>query len=541
VPETLVVALSGGAARATDAARRLLNSAQPVVFPLAQLADGGRRVLRDRPYDHLALVGAPPEDELGYGLATLIAVLGRPRFVSLVDLEHEQVRSESLLRYVARSAPFTVGQLTASALAIAAQRAAIQFARRAPRVSAPEPELTKLVYLRPSAGAAPAVGGSVTHSHEVIRALCAEGVEVEAFTTDAAIAKTAAQEPDPPCRWRVVRTPRAVNAIAASAAAGGDAMLIRAALRAARSADAIYQRHRRFSLAGTLLAHLTGKPLILEYNGSERFATKYWSSRTPLMGRVAACEDAALKAAARILVVSEIDYRSLVERGIEPERVVVNPNGVDAQRFAIGGGSEMRRRHGIERDRVVLGFVGSFGPWHGAPILAHAFTHAAARDDRLHLLLIGDGRELELTSEILREAGLDDRATVTGQVQPQEIPSYLDACDILVSPHVPLPDGVEFFGSPTKLFEYMAAGKGIIASRLGQIGDVLEHGVTAWLVEPGEVAGLTEALLSLAAAPDLLRELGARARREALERHSWRENAQRITASYREFAAKAAR
>jgi glycosyltransferase involved in cell wall biosynthesis len=259
------------------------------------------------------------------------------------------------------------------------------------------------------------------------------------------------------------------------------------------------------------------------------------------MGRVAACEDAALKAAARILVVSEIDYCSLIERGIEPERVVVNPNGVDAQRFAIGGGSEMRRRHEIERDRIVVGFVGSFGPWHGAPVLARAFTEAAARTDRLHLLLIGDGRELELTSRILREAGLENRATATGQVPPHEIPAYLEACDILVSPHVPLPDGIEFFGSPTKLFEYMAAGKGIIASRLGQIGDVLEHGVTAWLVEPGEVTSLTEGLLRLAASPELLRELGAGARRHALERHSWRENGRRITASYRDFAAEAAR
>ena len=55
------------------------------------------------------------------------------------------------------------------------------------------------------------------------------------------------------------------------------------------------------------------------------------------------------------------------------------------------------------------------------------------------------------------------------------VPSLLDACDILVSPHVPLDAGAEFFGSPTKLFEYMAMGKGIVASRLGQIGEVLQH------------------------------------------------------------------
>jgi glycosyltransferase involved in cell wall biosynthesis len=122
--------------------------------------------------------------------------------------------------------------------------------------------------------------------------------------------------------------------------------------------------------------------------------------------------------------------------------------------------------------------------------------------------------------------------TVTGSIPPSDVPSHLDACDILVSPHVPLPDGVEFFGSPTKLYEYMAAGKAIVASRLGQIGDVLEHGVTAWLVEPGDMGGLTAALRTLAEAPDLRLELGARARQQAIDHHSWRLNARQVIAAY---------
>jgi hypothetical protein len=53
------------------------------------------------------------------------------------------------------------------------------------------------------------------------------------------------------------------------------------------------------------------------------------------------------------------------------------------------------------------------------------------------------------------------------------VPAYLDACDILASPHVPSIDESEFFGSPTKLFEYLAMEKGIVASRLGQVGEVI--------------------------------------------------------------------
>jgi glycosyltransferase involved in cell wall biosynthesis len=538
VAETLVVPLAGGSARATDAVRRLVGPDEPVVFPLAQLANGGRRVLRDRRYERLALVGEPPREEIGYGLSALIALLARPRHVALVDLEREQAVSEPLLGYLARSAPFAAAQLMASLAALAAQRVAIPAARRPRRQKAGRQELKKLLYLRPAVGSAAAVGGSVTHSHEVIRALRAEGVEVNAYTTDPAIAETAALEPEPPCRWQVARTPRAMKAIPASAAAGGDAALVRAALSAARRADVIYQRHARFSLGGALLARISGKPLFLEYNGSERFKGRYWTA-TPLHTRLAACEDAALAAAARIFVVSEADHRSLLERGVGPERIVVNPNGVDAERFALGGRSEIRSLHGIDADCIVFGFAGTFGPWHGAPEAARAFTEAAKSLPRAHLLLVGDGPELDTTRSIVRDAGLGSRATVTGQVPPSQVPAYLDACDVLVSPHVPLPDGIEFFGSPTKLFEYMAAGKAIIASRLGQIGDVLEHGVTAWLVEPGDVAGLAEALLTLAETPEIRRELGAQARRQAIERHSWQRNASRVIDAYTSFAQEA--
>ena len=71
---------------------------------------------------------------------------------------------------------------------------------------------------------------------------------------------------------------------------------------------------------------------------------------------------------------------------------------------------------------------------------------------------------------------------------------------------MPLEDGSEFFGSPTKLFEYMAMGKGIVASRLGQIGDVLSDEETALLIEPGNARQLADAILRLSDSREL-REL----------------------------------
>src|SRR4029453_6656090 len=104
----------------------------------------------------------------------------------------------------------------------------------------------------------------------------------------------------------------------------------------------------------------------------------------------------------------------------------------------------------------------------------------------------------------------------TRLVPQEEGPAYLAACDVVVSPHVPNPDGTQFFGSPTKLFEYMAMGKGIVASNPAPIGEVLEHGRTAWPVPPNDGGALADGIRRLVTNPDLRTALGAAARHEAV-------------------------
>src|SRR5439155_12156466 len=132
------------------------------------------------------------------------------------------------------------------------------------------------------------------------------------------------------------------------------------------------------------------------------------------------------------------------------------------------------------------------------------------------------GRERRECESILGRAGLLGRAVFTGLVPQEEGPRHLAAMDILVAPHVPNADGSRFFGSPTKLFEYMAMGRPIVASRLEQIGEVLEDGRTALLVPPGDEEALARALLRLVDEAGLRASLGAAARSRVVERHTWR-------------------
>jgi glycosyltransferase involved in cell wall biosynthesis len=291
-----------------------------------------------------------------------------------------------------------------------------------------------------------------------------------------------------------------------------------------RRFDFIYQRYNRFNWSGVVLSILTGPPLALEFNGSEVWVSKQWDpiGQLSLLRRF---ERLNLRAADLVFVVSEVQRRDLIAAGFEPKKIIINPNGVDTDRFHPGcGGRDIRRRLGIE-SKTVVGFVGTFGPWHGAPVLAEAASLVEANTN-CHFLFVGDGDERAQTEAIVQGTGV--HATFTGRIPHSEIAAYLDACDVLVSPHVPANDGSEFFGSPTKLFEYMSMAKPVIASRLGQIAEVIRDGENGLLVEPRDAAALARAIDRLMRDESLRRRLGAGARQTVIERYTWRHNASRV-------------
>lgn len=296
--------------------------------------------------------------------------------------------------------------------------------------------------------------------------------------------------------------------------------------------DFIYQRYSRFNWTGVLLSAVTGLPLALEYNGSEVWISRQWDP-TGLLWLLKRFEQLNQRAANLIFVVSEVERRNLIDAGVSPEKIIMNPNGADPDSFHPDcGGREVRRDLGLE-NQIVVGFVGTFGPWHGAPLLAEAATRLNDRAPHCHFVFIGAGEQRTQTETIIESAGVS--ATFTGRIPHEKVPAYLDACDILASPHVCSTDGSEFFGSPTKLFEYMAMGKGIVASRLGQVSDVIIDGESGLLVEPGDADELARAIERLAVDGEVRARLGAAARRTAIERYTWRHNAARVFDALRDL------
>lgn len=472
----------------------------------------------------------------GQNALLLFGSLAGARRVVLFDPSGNS-REETSAAILGR-APFRfAGESAASALVIARSRSGLKKLERAVKNRANSLSLKpagknlamlRIAYLRSTPGVGTQAGGAATHINGFVNAATDLGAEIRMISNDyiAGIdrANVTLIDPEPLGLTRAAFDLR--NNLIFSAGA------LREIERS--PVDLIYQRYARFSWAGVAASLRTGVPLFLEYNGSEVWIGKHWD-RGGLLPLLARFERLNLEAAARIFVVAEVERRNLLRAGIADEKIVVNPNGVDAEKFRPGiGGAAVRHELGVAPDETLAGFVGTFGPWHGVLTLAEAITLLPA-DSRIRFLLVGAGKLRDEVQRIICAAGNQQQVIFAGHVEHERVPALLDACDMLLSPHVPLADGSEFFGSPTKLFEYMAMGKGIVASRLGQIGEVLVDQETALLTEPGNARELADAILRLGRSPDLRERLGAAARRAAIERHTWKRNATRVIDSYRDL------
>lgn len=384
-----------------------------------------------------------------------------------------------------------------------------------------------IAYIRATPGPGTQAGGAASHIKGVITALTQLGANVEVITNDRIAGLDG---------HATVLTPNAAGLTRAAFDLDLNLSFTGKAVNLLQrmAPDLIYQRYARFNWTGVVAARTIGRPLFLEYNGSEVWVGRHWD-RVGSLNLLARFEELNLRAATRIFVVSDVEARNLKERGVRPDKIIVNPNGVDIDVFRpSAGGAPLRHELGIAEPEVVVGFVGTFGPWHGVLTFAEAIK-SLPDSLAIRFLIVGAG-SLQLEMERLLASEIANRKVIfTGVVEHQRVPTYLDACDILVAPHVPLADGSDFFGSPTKLFEYMAMGKGIVASRLGQIGEVLQDEVTALLVTPGNVAELAAGIMRLANSAEMRQQLGKQARQVAVDKYTWRHNAQRVLDSYREM------
>jgi glycosyltransferase involved in cell wall biosynthesis len=389
----------------------------------------------------------------------------------------------------------------------------------------------KVLYLRTDFYGAVTDGGSFTMQKGIVSGLVEEGVEVEIVTS--------CPPPDHgtvpvhliPYNRFTMNLPEAFSILH-----NGRVVRRLSPILTRFHPDVVYQRHSSHNISGAMVWRRYGIPYILQFDGSEVWMKTHWSKTFfPRMLRNA--EKIALRCAQMVTVVSEPMRQMAIECGAEPNRVVIVPNGVDLERFSPAVPPHPIRQERGWNDAIVVGFVGTFDSWHGADLLAQALVRAIGRHPTLCGLFVGDGATFSTVIDIIHREQVADRVVMLGRCPHADIPSYLAACDILAVPTVPNPDGTEFFGSPTKLFEYMAMGKAIVASPLGQVRSIIRDGVTGLWFEPGNVNSLADVIVRLANDPTLREQLGRTARKEAVEHHSWSARARTLLSAWENIRA----
>jgi glycosyltransferase involved in cell wall biosynthesis len=289
--------------------------------------------------------------------------------------------------------------------------------------------------------------------------------------------------------------------------------------------ELIYERHALFSSAGVRVAQQLRCPRVLEVNAPLADEQKRFRglSLEPAARRM---EVESFRAASAIVAVSE-QVRSYIHAasGVGLERIHVVANGVDVARFASALGREVvRQRLGYGTDAAAIGFIGSFKPWHGTSFLLDAFEEIAPSRSGARLFAVGDGPQRAELCERVEASPFRDRVCLPGRIPHAEIPAWVAAADIVAAPYEAI-DG--FYFSPLKVLEALAGGRPVVAPRIGQLVELVDHGRTGLLYAPGDAKAFRQAMLSLIDDPAGRRAMGAAAR-SAAAGLSWQNVVRRI-------------
>jgi len=170
-----------------------------------------------------------------------------------------------------------------------------------------------------------------------------------------------------------------------------------------------------------------------------------------------------------------------------------------------------RRMMGIPEDRFTVGWIGRMTGVKRTDNILLAFKQLRERGVDACLCLVGDGPDREGTEELAHELGIIRDCLFLGY--QDDVAPFYAAFDALV-----LPSANE--GTPVSAIEALAAGRPVVATRVGGVPDVVRDGIDGFLVDPGDVEALAERLARLAADPALARQMGEAGRARVLERYS---------------------
>jgi glycosyltransferase involved in cell wall biosynthesis len=311
--------------------------------------------------------------------------------------------------------------------------------------------------------------------------------------------------------------------------------MVEAASNNLREFDLIHERFNLLALGGAWASRRLRIPFVLEVNADLLEQRKFKGTPERGLRRLFAewATRACFSAAAKIICISAGLKEHLRRKwNVDESKLVVLPCAADVEAFGANHHPEpIRRSLGLTTEPVVL-WVGGFFPWHDLDLLLESFAQVLQSHPSARLVLVGDGQTKSLVERKVLENGLQHAVIMTGAIAHARVPEMVSIADVAVVPAAPVAASGGGTGTPLKLFEYMAAGKAIVATAVNQAAEVIQDGQDGLLVKAGDVKAFAGALVRLLNDAAERGRLGENARQRAVEKYSWEQYTTRLEEIY---------
>ena len=216
----------------------------------------------------------------------------------------------------------------------------------------------------------------------------------------------------------------------------------------------------------------------------------------------------------RIIVTASVTRNHLVKQyGLNPDRVVTLPTGVDLNKFGPHiSGKSFREEFGLGKTTPLVGIIAQFRGSKGHNIFIEAAKILSDQNPKIRFFIVGDGLWRDLIREKVKQEGMADRIHLTGY--REDIPSVMAALDVMVIASIRT-DGI-----PQAGLQAMATGVPLVGTNVGGIPEILRNGKTGFLVPPGDAFSLADAIRHLLSDPTLRKQLGTNGIELVREYHS---------------------
>ncbi len=299
----------------------------------------------------------------------------------------------------------------------------------------------------------------------------------------------------------------------------------------ARDADIVHIQKCFPSVAIPALwaAYLADRPIHYDWDDHESALAEIVESRTLYRHQISVCERSLPSLVDTITYSSEGIRRMAISRGFPDERMRWAPVGANLDRFTPGlDGTEIRERHGVDSETPLVLYVGQLEGAAYAELVVRSMEYVQPKFPNAVLWIVGGGKGLDSLKEFCKNHSTGENVRLIDYVSHDEVPLYLAAADVCVASFEE--NAATVCKSPLKIAEYLAAGKAIVASAVGEVQRMLDS--CGILVRPGEPEGLAIGICGFLGDIEFRRKYEKLARKKAEQVFHWGRTAEKLEEAY---------